>query len=72
MVDYESALAIANLTQEEIDAIAHHENMTAFVAMEMGNYLCETPQGAGLFGSDEGRRVTAAFQAKGSSAGVRG
>jgi hypothetical protein len=27
---------------------------------------------AGLFGSAEERRVTAAFQAKGSSAGVRG
>ena len=26
MVDYESALAIANLTQEEVDAIAHHED----------------------------------------------
>jgi hypothetical protein len=45
MVDYESALAIANLTQEEVDAIAHHEDMTAFAAMEMGNYLCETPWG---------------------------
>src|SRR5918993_5756840 len=45
MVDYESALAIANLTQEEVDAIAHHEDMTAFAAMEMGNYLCETPRG---------------------------
>ena len=45
MVDYESALAVANLTQEEVDAIAHHEDMTAFAAMEMGNYLCETPEG---------------------------
>ena len=45
MVDYDSALAIANLTQEEVDAIAQHEDMTAFAAMEMGNYLCETPEG---------------------------
>ena len=45
MVDYESALAVANLTQEEVDAIAHHEDMTATAAMEMGNYLCETPEG---------------------------
>ena len=45
MVDYESALAIANLTQEEVDAIAHHEDMTATAAMEMGSYLCETPEG---------------------------
>ena len=45
MVDYESALAVANLTQEEVDAIAHHEDMTATAAMEMGNYLCQTPEG---------------------------
>jgi basic membrane lipoprotein Med (substrate-binding protein (PBP1-ABC) superfamily) len=45
MVDYESALAVANLTQEEVDAIAHHEDMTATAAMELGNYLCQTPEG---------------------------
>ena len=45
MVDYESALALANLTQEEVDAIAHHEDLSATAALEMGNYLCETPEG---------------------------
>lgn len=45
MVDYESALAVAQLSQEEVDTIAHHEDMTATAALEMGNYLCETPEG---------------------------
>lgn len=45
MVDYESALAVANLTQEEVDAIARHEDLSATAALEMGNYLCETPEG---------------------------
>jgi hypothetical protein len=45
MVDYESALAVAQLTQEEVDAIAQHESLPASAALEMGNYLCETPEG---------------------------
>jgi hypothetical protein len=45
MVDYESALAVAQLTQEEVDAIAQHESLPATAALEMGNYLCETPEG---------------------------
>ena len=45
MVDYESALAVANLTQEEVDAIARREDMTATAALELGNYLTQTPEG---------------------------
>ena len=45
MVDYESALALAELSQEEVDAIARHEHMTDTAALEMGNYLCTTPSG---------------------------
>jgi hypothetical protein len=45
MVDYESALALAELSQEEVDAIARHEHMTDTAALEMGSYLCTTPSG---------------------------
>jgi hypothetical protein len=45
MVDYESALAVADLTQEEVDAIARHEGLTDTAALELGNYLCTTPAG---------------------------
>jgi hypothetical protein len=45
MVDYESALAVAQLTQEEVDAIALHEGLTSTAALELGNYLCTTPDG---------------------------
>ena len=45
LVTYESALAVAELTQEEVDAIARHENLTDTAALEMGQYLCETPEG---------------------------
>jgi hypothetical protein len=45
MVDYESALAVADLTQEEVDAIARHEGLSDMAAMELGNYLCTTAKG---------------------------
>lgn len=45
MVDYESALALAELSQEEVDAIAHHEHLPAMAALELGQYLCTTPEG---------------------------
>ncbi len=45
LVTYETALAVADLTQEEVDAIARHENLPDTAAMELGQYLCETPEG---------------------------
>jgi len=45
MVDYESAKAIAELSQEEVDVIARHEGMPEMAALELGNYLVQTPDG---------------------------
>lgn len=45
MVDYESALAVAELSQEEVDAIARHEHLPDTAALELGNYLCTTEKG---------------------------
>ncbi len=45
MVDYESALALAELSQEEVDVIARHEHLHATAALELGDYLCTTPSG---------------------------
>ena len=45
MVDYELARQLAQLSQEEVDAIAAHEGMPDMAALELGQYLCETPDG---------------------------
>jgi hypothetical protein len=45
MVDYESARLLAQLSQEEVDAIAAHEGLPDMAALELGRYLCETPDG---------------------------
>jgi len=45
LVDYESARQLAQLSQEEVDAIAAHEGMPDMAALELGQYLCETPDG---------------------------
>jgi hypothetical protein len=45
LVDYESARLLAQLSQEEVDAIAAHEGLPDMAALELGKYLCETPAG---------------------------
>jgi hypothetical protein len=45
MLTFEDCLGIANLTHEEVDAIAEHEHLPEMVALELGRYLCETPEG---------------------------
>jgi hypothetical protein len=45
LVDYESARLLAQLSQEEVDAIAAHEGLPDMAALELGKYLCETPEG---------------------------
>jgi len=45
LVDYESARQLAHLSQEEVDAIAAHEGLPDMAALELGQYLCETPDG---------------------------
>lgn len=45
MLTLEDCLALSELTEEEILAIAEHENLPEIVALELGNYLVHTRQG---------------------------
>ena len=45
MLTFEDCVAFSELTQEEIEAIAEHEHITEMAALEMGNYLVQTPAG---------------------------
>lgn len=45
MLTIDDCIALSELTQEEIDAIAVHEHIPEIVAAELGNYLVHTPEG---------------------------
>ena len=45
MLCLEDCLALCELTEEEVLAIAHHEHIPEIAAAELGNYLVHTPQG---------------------------
>jgi hypothetical protein len=45
MVTFDDCLALCELTEDEVDAIAEHENLTQTAALEMGSYLIEGPDG---------------------------
>jgi len=45
MITLEDCLALSDLTEEEIDAIAEHEHLPEIVAAELGNYLAHLPGG---------------------------
>ena len=45
MLTIEDVIALCELTEEEVDAIAEHEHIPEIVAAELGNYLCHTPGG---------------------------
>ena len=45
MLTYEDCLGLCELNPDEIRAIAEHEHIPEVIAMEMGNYLCETTGG---------------------------
>jgi hypothetical protein len=45
MLCLEDCLALCDLTEEEVLAIAHHEHIPEIAAAELGNYLVHTPQG---------------------------
>jgi hypothetical protein len=45
MITIEDCLALSDLTEEEIDAIAEHEHLPAIIAAELGNYLAHLPGG---------------------------
>ncbi len=45
MLTYEDCLGLCDLTEEEIEAIAVHENIPEIVALELGNYLVHDKDG---------------------------
>jgi hypothetical protein len=45
MLCAEDCIALCGLTEEEVLAIAQHENLTEIAAAELGNYLLQTPEG---------------------------
>ncbi|MEP4379096.1 MAG: hypothetical protein ABJ215_03710 [Alphaproteobacteria bacterium] len=45
MLTREDCLALCELTEEEVAAIAEHEHVPELIAMEMGQYLCHAPNG---------------------------
>jgi len=42
MLTIEDCIAMCRLTDEEIDAIAEHEDLSTKTALEMGHYFCKT------------------------------
>ncbi|WP_301102111.1 hypothetical protein [Propionivibrio sp.] len=45
MLTYEDCLALSDLTEEEVEAIAQHEHLPEIVALEFGSYLVHSPDG---------------------------
>jgi len=45
MLSIEDCIALSELTEEEIDAIAEHEHVPEIVAAELGNYMLHRPDG---------------------------
>lgn len=45
MLTFEDCLALCNLTEEEVSAIAEHEHIPEIAALEYGEYLIHGPDG---------------------------
>lgn len=45
MLTLEDCIALSDLTEEEIDAIAEHEHLPEIIATELGCYLVRMPDG---------------------------
>jgi hypothetical protein len=45
MLTFEDCLALCDLSEDEVLAIAEHENIPEIAAIELGNYLVQTPTG---------------------------
>ena len=45
MLTFEDCLALCELTEDEVDAIAEHEHLSETLAVELGNYLIQGPDG---------------------------
>jgi hypothetical protein len=46
MLTFDDCVALCELTEDEIAAIADHEHLPMIVAAELGNYLIQGPDGA--------------------------
>ena len=45
MLTLEDCIGLSELSEDEIEAIAQHEHIPQIVAVEVGNYLVQTPEG---------------------------
>ena len=45
MLTLEDCIALCELSEEEVLAIAEHEHIPEIAAVELGNYLVHTPEG---------------------------
>lgn len=45
MLTLQDCIALSDLTEEEVDAIAEHEHIPEIVAAELGCYLVHSPDG---------------------------
>ena len=45
MLTIEDCIGMSGLTEDEIDAVAEHEQVPVMLALEMGSYLCRTTAG---------------------------
>jgi hypothetical protein len=45
MLSLQDCLALCELTEDEVLAIAHHERIPEIAAAELGHYLVRTPEG---------------------------
>jgi hypothetical protein len=50
MLTWEDCVALCDLSEDEIRAIAEHEHIPEIVAAELGNYLVHRPDGVKLIG----------------------
>jgi hypothetical protein len=45
MLSLQDCIALSDLTEDEIEAIGAHEHLPDMLALEMGHYLIQTPEG---------------------------
>ena len=45
MLTWKDCVALCELNEAEIDAIAEHEHIPEMAALTLGNYLCNAPDG---------------------------
>lgn len=51
MLTLKDCIALCDLTEEEVEAIAEHEHIPMIVAAELGNYLVHSPKGVPMIRS---------------------